>query len=228
MSRSGTAVPLINGLAGQPQIALQTLLSNPQGFVQSSKRTLEDEKNEPFAPIRSTTNEHMSNKRVAIDGGRNGQTAKPSTPPHQRSQNHQMTKSVIHWPRHVSNLPRSKGLPNRSNTCYRNSVIQAVLHLPILLFCLEAHNDCSIDECTICALRQLYLSYWDIKQQSKHTIIRVAQLERNLRGNKNAFQGQGWQWSEQQDAGEFYIHMMSSIAQQNDRLVSHLTLLGPV
>lgn len=64
--------------------------------------------------------------------------------------------------------PRSKGLKNKSNLCYRNATLQCLLHTPEFGHLLgNVHKDCPKEnhECVTCALQALTATYWNGSQQ---------------------------------------------------------------
>lgn len=59
---------------------------------------------------------------------------------------------------------RSRGFPAGQNRCYRNSVLQCVLHTPEFYHLLgNIHKDCIYEthKCVTCALQLMAKTYWD-------------------------------------------------------------------
>jgi uncharacterized UBP type Zn finger protein len=72
------------------------------------------------------------------------------------------------WPPLDSERPNddSRGIENYTGvTCYQNSVMQTLLHLPPFLRWISTHyahpNLCPADDCIKCYVKQLAEEYWD-------------------------------------------------------------------
>ncbi|KAI6895604.1 hypothetical protein KC318_g6217 [Hortaea werneckii] len=112
-----------------------------------------------------------------VKSSRSGSPSKSGSPPKSPVNRRDGVKEgriVKKWP-FTAPRPRSKGLPNlgRSNFCYRNSLFQALLHLPALahylryihdfaFFGKDGESPCGGDAktCVCCAIQNLWISYW--------------------------------------------------------------------
>ena len=110
----------------------------------------------------------------------------------------------------------SQGLFNRGVMCYRNSILQTLLHVPSFIEWLEQHqpHERQNYHCTICALRQLAAVFWSQAHSTKDVTQNVNSLETVLR-NGTIFSK--WRWGRQQDANEFYLHLVSAMLEGDSR-----------
>ena len=84
----------------------------------------------------------------------------------------------------------SRGLDNPGTLCYRNSIIQALLHAPKFVYWLEnSRHDCTVRKCVACALRALCIRYWDeplnqsaLDQAMRHFRQAVGDTNSKLKG----------------------------------------------
>ncbi|GAB1738057.1 hypothetical protein NU219Hw_g2564t1 [Hortaea werneckii] len=108
---------------------------------------------------------------------KSGSTSKSGCPPKspvKRRDGVREGRILKNWPMKAPR-PKSKGLPNlgKSNFCYRNSLFQALLHLPALahylcyihdlaFFGKDNDSPCGADPqtCVCCAIQNLWISYW--------------------------------------------------------------------
>ncbi|KAF2085776.1 cysteine proteinase [Saccharata proteae CBS 121410] len=93
----------------------------------------------------------------------------------------------------------SRGLANRDMYCYRNSVIQSLMHVPKVLYFFEKHKEThEVPEpgCLSCILRTLSNDYWG---QSPNLHTDVVQFDRWFNNKFHSFNNH-----DQQDADDFY------------------------
>ncbi|KAL8925919.1 MAG: hypothetical protein Q9208_003232 [Pyrenodesmia sp. 3 TL-2023] len=108
----------------------------------------------------------------------------------------------------------SLGFINKGNSCYLNSVIIALLHVPKFTNWLEqTHAACELKNCVACALRKLSLAYWDVSRE-------FAVVTRALREFESVIsKASPKPWSmkkqkRQQDAPEFYTWLLNTVDAQ--------------
>ncbi|KAK3719690.1 hypothetical protein LTR37_004227 [Vermiconidia calcicola] len=88
----------------------------------------------------------------------------PAGPGRQRRPELRANKAnrVMKWPSGLSQK-EPKGFPNPHNYCYRNSLLQCLLHLPgFCRYLSSTHHECPFleENCTVCALKALAQKYW--------------------------------------------------------------------
>lgn len=139
------------------------------------------------------------------------------------------------------------GFRNRGASCYLNSLIIALLHVPKFVnWILHFHEaeTCDVTYCVACALHYLTLAYWNDFGDSRKTETALADFAMVIaRGqfhdsapplvlNLNQFSAspkgsQAWSKREQerqQDASEFYTWLLSKLeAQAVLSYVSHFS-----
>lgn len=78
-------------------------------------------------------------------------------------------------------LPSSTPLRNHGNRCYRNAVLQALLHIPKVVNWMEIeHKDCTIHDCTLCWFKGLCTEYWNHPSSPRAVNDELVSLEKNL------------------------------------------------
>ena len=85
----------------------------------------------------------------------------PSTP---AAKNDRISKR---WPSRINDR-NTKGLNNPDNVCYRNSMLQCLIHQPSIFDYLgNMHQNCEQNstQCVVCALQALLQSYWNYPYQ---------------------------------------------------------------
>ncbi|KAL9124780.1 MAG: hypothetical protein Q9217_005923 [Psora testacea] len=190
-------VPRLSCLDLHPSAyALQSLLQNPVRFVTATKRTSEDETGmTPTLPSRRRYSEPGANEPQRQYGAQTGEIS-------------------AEWDSRWAGAMNSRGFQNPHVMCYRNSIIQALLHAPKFVNWLQScHAECPFRSyCTVCALRHLCLHYWDPTYQPKTVAQRMAHFSATLRGTATFAR---WSWCEQQDANEFYLYLVNAIIERH-------------
>ncbi|KAI4134209.1 MAG: hypothetical protein LQ347_001720 [Umbilicaria vellea] len=101
----------------------------------------------------------------------------------------------------------SKGMRNPGQLCYRNGVLQAVLHIPKFVNWIEnVHPVCSVPpvpNCVACALHRLSTVYWG-----------VGSIQPALTHFWTVAQQAGWQHTGQSDADQFYLWLLGTLQTQ--------------
>ena len=200
-----------------PTEALQALLQKPVDFVPATSLTYNDQRMSIVSalntPIVTTIqgDAYQQNGYLQVQDDRIGL-------PHANTL--LATQTVRgQWLQQASRSSPSKGFFNRHVMCYRNSMIQALLHAPKLVNWMEeCHPSCAQgNRCTICALRSLSIQYWHPSYVAKDIDHKMDQLESNLRGT-SAFTS--WSWRRQQDANEFFLHLVNSMIERHPKYKS--------
>lgn len=139
------------------------------------------------------------------------------------------------WQANESKLWKSKGFWNPGNLCYRNSVLQALLHAPHFVKWLRCtHSECPLEGtglCVACQLRLLAGHYWEGRPEGYGLDKTLADLEDCLRSTAGklsrpkvvtgilighvAFRQAGFDWRAQQDAPEYYGLLVAAIQENN-------------
>ncbi|KAL8760638.1 MAG: hypothetical protein Q9184_003198, partial [Pyrenodesmia sp. 2 TL-2023] len=108
----------------------------------------------------------------------------------------------------------SLGFINKGNSCYLNSVITALLHVPKFTKWLEqTHAACALKDCVACALRKLSLAYWDVSREFATVMRALREFETVI--SKAA--PKPWSMKKQkrqQDAPEFYTWLLNTVNTQ--------------
>ncbi|KAI9815726.1 MAG: hypothetical protein M1827_002122 [Pycnora praestabilis] len=176
--------------------ALEALLSNPIKFIPATTLTKEDE--EKMAVLR--------NRRIVRKNETPAQAHRNATTQHVSSQ----------WGRQREAGLRPQGMRNPGVLCYRNSSLQALMHIPKFVNWLEQdHNDlrqCHIQNCLACSLRTLCGAYWNERVDS-------AEIQRVLRGfwdvvGRVRLTGARWTYHGMQDADEFFQWLLIRLQEQ--------------
>ena len=80
----------------------------------------------------------------------------------------------------------SSGFANSGVQCYRNSLIQAILHSEKIVACFtNCHKECAIRHCVACRLGNLATSYWKRSPEQQSIRQRLADLQSSLEANKS-------------------------------------------
>ena len=194
--------------------ALEAILRNPVRFVPATILTHNDQGGNMlsalYPPIESTPHGDTYQQNGCLQIKQKCIRLPPTNTP-------LATQTIsAQWLRQASGMSSSKGFFNRHVMCYRNSMIQALLHAPKLVNWLEEfHPPCAQESrCIICALRQLSLQYWQTSSVPQDLNQKMNQLESNLRGTL-AFTN--WTWSRQQDANEFFLHLVNSMIERHPK-----------
>ena len=194
--------------------ALEALLQNPVQFVPATDATYEDQKKiaPKLRPLVMDDVSHNSPEHRSFS---------PSVRQEPVSRLQARSEVVAHaisgrWIRQSSGPIPSRGFFNRHVMCYRNSMVQALMHTPKLVNWLEYHHPiCAQDNrCTACALKKLSLQYWHASSTAEDVNRMMNSLESNLR-KTSAFAT--WSWRRQQDANEYYLHLINSIIERHPR-----------
>ena len=194
--------------------AVESLLRNPIQFVPATKRTYDDMKT--TSPLlKSNVPPELST--MPKDSGITGAeiSVRPEEPPLQDSIS-QPPEISARWQRQSASPSPPKGFSNAHVMCYRNSMIQALLHIPKLVNWLEDYHDICPKEnrCTICAFQRLSLLYWQTHPNSKDVNQSMASLTANLKTTATL---RTWRWSRQQDANEFYMFLVNAMIERHSR-----------
>ncbi|KAI6803441.1 hypothetical protein KC332_g10476 [Hortaea werneckii] len=119
--------------------------------------------------------------KISKSGGTSKSGSSPKSPVKERD-GVIKGRIVKNWPLKAPR-PASKGLSNlgKGNFCYRNSLFQALLHLPALAHYIKNIHDfaildeedeapCAADpkKCVTCAIQNLWISYWWSADFSPH------------------------------------------------------------
>lgn len=130
---------------------------------------------------------------------------------------------------------RTKGLINPGLQCYRNSVLQCLLHVPEIFRYLESADRCASpgDGCVFCALRALALQYWgntELRSPQQAVLDVNTAMENHPRRNPTDLQEYGflkpaWSVTSEEDLG---IYDMDASGQQDahEYLLGMLNMLG--
>ncbi|KAI6826901.1 hypothetical protein KC340_g7543 [Hortaea werneckii] len=131
----------------------------------------------PESSTSGNSSKSGSPPKSTVKSSRSGSTSKSGSPPKSPVNRRGGVKEgriVKKWP-FTAPRPKSKGLPNlgRSNFCYRNSLFQALLHIPAVArylryihdfayFGKDGESPCGGDPetCVSCAIQNLWISYW--------------------------------------------------------------------
>ena len=194
--------------------AVESLLRNPIQFVPATKRTYDDMKT--TSPL-FKSNIPPESSIMAKDSGMNGAQIPV------RAQEAPVQNSIAEspeisarWQRQSASPSPPKGFSNAHVMCYRNSMIQALLHVPKLVNWLEDYHDTCPKEnrCTICAFQRLSLHYWQTHPNSKDVNQSMASLTANLKTTATL---RTWRWGRQQDANEFYMFLVNAMIERHSR-----------
>jgi uncharacterized UBP type Zn finger protein len=121
---------------------------------------------------------------------------------------------------------KTKGLRNPGLLCYRNSVLQCLLHVPEFFRFLDKADRCPTpgDGCVFCALRSIALQYWtsaeDGGRESAVTSVNTA-MENYPALNPDDRQRYGFllpnmRSSGQQDAHEYFLGVKNMLEHHQD------------
>lgn len=206
---------------GEPKLyeeaarAVEALLRNPIQFVPATKRTYEDMKT--TSPVFKSNISPESSTMAAKNNSINGAdiSVRPPEAPVQNSTS-QSPEISARWQRQSASPSPPKGFSNAHVMCYRNSMIQALLHIPKLVNWLEENHDTCPKEnrCTICAFQRLSLLYWQTQPNAKDVNQSMASLTANLKTTATL---RTWRWSRQQDANEFYMFLVNAMIERHSR-----------
>jgi ubiquitin C-terminal hydrolase len=134
-------------------------------------------------------------------------------------------------------MHKTKGLENPNYLCYRNAVLQCLLHTPEFYRYLDRQDRCATpgDNCVFCALRGLARQYWSNGEDGRHQSARdeTRQTARRYRALANlntamdahpvpyAFLRSGsssvnnMNGSGQQDAHEYFLGLVNMLKYEN-------------
>jgi ubiquitin C-terminal hydrolase len=127
---------------------------------------------------------------------------------------------------------KTKGLRNPGVLCYRNSVLQCLLHVPEFFRFLDKADRCPTpgDGCVFCALRGFAHQYWtiadDTGRENAVTMVNTA-MENNKGLNPDDKEGYGFLFpngsdlpnmmgSGQQDAHEYFLGVVNMLEYHQD------------
>lgn len=139
-----------------------------------------------------------------------------------------------------NSVHKTKALENPGLLCYRNAVLQCLLHTPEFLHYLDRQDRCTTpgDNCVFCALRALAREYWSngederlhsASYKTRQTARRYSALD-NLNTAMNNHpvpygflqsewsQGNNIDVSGQQDAHEYFIGLFNMLKYENGRV----------
>ena len=191
--------------------ALEALLRNPVPFVQATSLTYDDQKKLAQPSIIEDVPQKCPGEQQICPLTRKRSFGRLQANPVLGTQ-----AISGRWTGQASSHTPSRGFFNRHVMCYRNSTIQALLHAPKLVNWLSDHHpNCARDSrCTACAMKQLFVQYWNTSIAAKEVNQKMNQLEGNLRST-SAFAN--WSWARQQDANEYYLHLINSMIERHPR-----------
>lgn len=136
--------------------------------------------------------------------------------------------------RHRSQAEKGPGFRNRNNSCYINSLVIALLHVPKFVNWLEqAHQSstCPVPHCVACALTNLSLAYWATEPDHRSVELKMVAFRRVIH-NASTTENPGWSKSNQihqHDVQEFYSWLLAKLREQdtlNDRVLKDLFVLS--
>ena len=145
---------------------LQHVLKNPIQFVPATELTLADERRmsskvwlvngQVQTAQAQELNKEIQQQNTNFNHQSHTQKLNKQPAPSQTS------KVSSDWDTKSFRVATSTGFQNRGMLCYRNSVIQALLHTPKLVnWLVHFHNRCDIRFCVACKLKELSLNYWN-------------------------------------------------------------------
>ena len=131
----------------------------------------------------------------------------------------------------VPETSKSKGLRNPGLLCYRNAVLQCLLHVPEFVQYLDRQDRCATpgDNCVFCTLRVLANEYWtSTRSKSRYRALGsvntamdnhvqpnvVYNFLRPAGSNVNDMNASG-----QQDAHEYFIGLTNMLKHINDDMI---------
>ena len=161
--------------------ALQKLLKNPIAFVPATSLTFKDEAR--MLPVLCRRNTIRQNESVPQRHQRpKVRVLTLVSWYYAADMDWQMSDISAIWHRQSAGPTPSRGLQNTQNLCYRNSVLQALLHVPKFVNWLEQdHSSCTIARCVACSLRTLCFRYWDVPEDQQ-TITQALRTSREAIG----------------------------------------------
>ncbi|KAK3704087.1 hypothetical protein LTR37_014062 [Vermiconidia calcicola] len=129
---------------------------------------------------------------------------------------------ITKWPRDIKHT-EPRGLQNPSIMCYRNALLQCLLHLPAFCGHLRAvHQECPlpVEECAVCALQELEQKYWgdrtsaDFPREPDERGGAIATFDEAFssccpEGNQYYEMATGWR---QEDPHEFLLFLHSELS----------------
>jgi ubiquitin C-terminal hydrolase len=126
-----------------------------------------------------------------------------------------------------SRVNQTKGLRNPGVLCYRNSVLQCLLHVPEFFRFLDKADRCPTpgDGCVFCALRSFALRYWtsadDTGRENAVTMVNTA-MENHPGLNPDDrqrywFLRPSMRSSGQQDAHEYFLGVVNMLEHHQDK-----------
>ena len=119
---------------------------------------------------------------------------------------------------------KSKGVYNPGVQCYRNAVLQCLLHTPEFFHYLSRQDRCATpgDNCVFCALRGLALEYWT-NTKSKHRQKALANVNIAMKNHQEPGVSYGFMHnmnaSGQQDAHEYFLGMAGMLRHINNDML---------
>lgn len=139
---------------------------------------------------------------------------------------------------------RTRGMRNPGVLCYRNSILQCLLHIPEFFNYLCNRDRCRTpgDGCVFCNLRSLALSYWSNTDQSfPQAALDSLNIAMNqypgLCGSDKASYGflkrsrnsnnSNMNRSGQQDAHEYFLGIYGMLKHTNDDFLHHIKYVCP-
>ena len=187
---------------------LNSLLKQGIEFIPATHRTIEDE--EAMAPtLRPRSNSYANEnadqrlKRVAV--WELALTKWFST--NMYEQTHHISSN---WQKQRFRASPSRGLHNRSVDCYRNSLFQALVHMPKVVNYFEMHHKyCQRDDCVACAFKNFTEDYWNDPTDNK--VYKALSLLQTNMANSRKFRNVQWTWSRQNDSMEFLLTLLKTL-----------------
>ncbi|CCX35442.1 Probable ubiquitin carboxyl-terminal hydrolase 16 [Taphrina deformans PYCC 5710] len=181
------------------RVSLQALLDKPVEFVKASV---------PFG--------HSITKTVAADAH-----VSPRGEPPQRKESIgdalKEPSKVLFPPNSLSRswhkiMRPPPGLVNTGNTCFLNSVMQALMHIPGLVIYLQSHQhsqDCRLNNCVFCKLEDHVKKAYPGNGSKRGSIFKPAYTQ-NIKQI-----GKQFRTGRQEDAHEFLLLLLDSLQQNS-------------
>ena len=145
---------------------LQSILRDPIQFVPATILTVKDESRMSLV-LESTSYKKRRFADVELSGPEKSKSnhipdCSYQNPNQKTIQVPQKVQPSSTWNRQIFKASSSTGFENRGMNCYRNCLVQALLHAPKFINWLILHHEsCATRMCVACAFRDLGRKYWD-------------------------------------------------------------------